>query len=130
MLLAQNPRPVLKSAGETVKAYWKARVTSQRYQPCLAKMMAVSSNLLQLENDFNLKIGEKIKIEIAANFNGKSKVVKASGVVRSSVLRSSVRPYGLQVAIERITSDDQAFLQDYMTHVRTLAVCRSPLVGS
>lgn len=92
--------------------------------------MAVSSDLLQLENDFNLKIGEKIKVEMAASFNGKSRVVKALGVVRGSVLRASERPYGLQVAIERITSDDQAFLQDYMSHVRTLAVCRSPLVGA
>lgn len=113
-----------KKSMPAVKAHWRARITRSRSKPYLGKILTVSPASLLLENDFNLRIGEKIKVEVAATFKGRKKILTALGVVRSSVLRSCGQSYGLKVAVERMKKDDQAFIQDYMSHTQSLGMHR------
>jgi len=107
-----------------IKAHWRARITRSRHKPYLGKILTVSPGSLLLENDFNLRVGEKIKVEVAATYGGKKKILTALGVVRSSVLRSCGQSYGLKVRVERMRKDDQDFIKDYMNHAQNLGVNR------
>jgi len=119
-----SPKAKKTVTSAAIKAHWRARITRSHHKPYLGKILTVSPGSLLLENDFNLRVGEKIKVEVAATYKGKKKILTALGVVRSSVLRSCGQSYGLKVRVERMRKDDQDFIKGYMNHAQNLGVNR------
>lgn len=119
-----SPKAKKTVTSAAVKTHWRARITRSRHKPYLGKILTVTPGSLLLENDFNLRVGEKIKVEVAATYDGKKKILTALGVVRSSVLRSCGQSYSLKVQVERMKQDDQAFIQGYISYSQSFSINR------
>lgn len=103
-----------KQPKKPVSVHWKVRLTRAGNKQYLARTLNLSSKHLHIESEYNLKAGEKVKIEISALHDGVKKVLVIIGLVRSSILLSTGVSYGLDVKFEKISESDQAFIDGYI----------------
>ncbi len=103
-----------KQPKKPVSVHWKVRMTRAGNKQCLARTLTLTSKHLHIESEYNLKAGEKVKVEVSALHEGVKKVLVVIGLVRSSILLSTGVSYGLDVKIEKISESDQAFIDSYI----------------
>ena len=103
-----------KQPKKPVSVHWKVRLTRAGHKPYLARTLSLSVKHLHIESEYNLKAGEKVKVEVLALHEGVKKVLVVLGIVRSSILLSTGVSYGLDVHIEKISEEDQAFIDSYI----------------
>lgn len=112
-----------KQPKKPVSVHWKVRLTRAGNKQYLARTLSLSSRHLHIESEYNLKAGEKVKVEISALHEGVKKVLVILGMVRTSILLSTGVSYGLDIKIEKISDADQAFIDNYIK-------ARESLVGA
>ncbi|OOV88856.1 hypothetical protein [Oceanospirillum linum] len=103
-----------KQPKKPVSVHWKVRLTRVGHKQFLARTLSLSAKHLHIESEYNLKAGEKVKVEVSALHEGVKKVLVVVGLIRSSILLSNGYSYGLDVMIEKISEADQAFIDDYI----------------
>lgn len=103
-----------KQPKKPVSVHWKVRLTRAGNKQYLARTLSLSAKHLHIESEYNLRAGEKVKIEVSALHDGVKKVLVIIGLVRSSILLSTGTSYGLDVKIEKINESDQAFIDSYI----------------
>jgi len=103
-----------KQPKKPVSVHWKVRLTRSGNKQYLARTLSLSAKHLHLESEYNLRAGEKVKVEVSALHNGVKKVLVILGLVRSSILLSTGTSYGLDIKIEKISEADQAFIDGYI----------------
>ena len=103
-----------KQPKKPVSVHWKVRLTRAGNKQYLARTLNLSPRHIHIESEYNLKVGEKVKVEISALHEGVKKVLVAIGLVRSSILLSNGYSYGLDMKIEKINEADQAFIDAYI----------------
>ncbi len=113
-----------KQPKKPVSVHWKVRITRAHHKPYIARTLSISHKQLHLENEFNLKAGEKVKVEISALYDGEKKLLLVLGKVTSSILLSTGTSYGLNIHIDRISDEDQAFIDHYIHAREQMAVNR------
>lgn len=113
-----------KQPKKPVNVHWKVRITRAKHKPYIARTLSLSHKHLHLENEFNLRTGEKVKVEVLALHDGEKKVLMVLGTVRSSVLLSTGSSYGLDIFIDKITPEHQQFIDHYIEARDKLVVNR------
>lgn len=112
-----------KQPKKPVSVHWKARLTRAGNKQYLARTLSLSSRSFHIESEKNLRVGEKVKLEISALHEGVKKVLVVLAEVRSSILLSTGYSYGLDLRVEKISDADQAFIDNYIK-------ARESLMGS
>ncbi|MBB1486899.1 hypothetical protein [Oceanospirillum sediminis] len=97
-----------------MNVHWKSRVTRAHKAPYIARTLSVSPKHLHLESEWSLPESEKVRAEVLALHDGKKQVLTIYGKVRSSVLLSTGSSYGLDILIEKISAEDQQFIENYI----------------
>ena len=113
-----------KPPKKPVSVHWKVRLTRAGHKQYLARTLSLSAKHIHVDSEYNLRTGEKVKLEILALHEGVKKVLVVYGLVRSSVLLSTGTSYGLDVKIEKISEEDQAFIDNYIKARENLMVNR------
>lgn len=103
-----------KQQKKPVSVHWKVRLTRAGNKQHLARTLSLSSRHMHIESEFNLRAGEKVKVEVSALHDGVKKVLVILGLVRTSILLSTGVSYGLDIKIEKISDEDQAFIDTYI----------------
>lgn len=103
-----------KQPKKPVSVHWKVRLTRAGHKQYLARTLSLSAKHLHIESEYNLKAGEKVKVEVLALHEGVKKVLVVLGIVRSSILLSTGVSYGLDVHIEKVSEEDQTFIDGYI----------------
>lgn len=103
-----------KQPKKPVSVHWKVRLTRAGNKHFLARTLSITAKHLHIESEYNLKAGERVKIEVSALHEGVRKVLVVLGEVRSSILLSTGSSYGLDVKMEKVSEEHQAFIDSYI----------------